>query len=245
MGGARHKFNVVDSKIGAFIGMANPRKYKCACGTEVDYPGPCKPCFDAVQKRELLHAFDKAARTIPARTYGEARFGMPGLQSRVKSATAVNTCSRMVREVEKPWTCVTLYGQSGCGKTTLALAMLWEVIAMARSGVLPERARGAMFVSAKSIAGDVSEERKEAIKAPFLVIDDLGQETDGALPGSVTYAELVGPMRDFLEARLSGDLDTVITTGFGAQELKDMYGVNIQRRMFDSKIRNYAIDMDR
>lgn len=245
MGGARHKFDLMGSKIGAFLNMADQRKYKCACGTEVNYPGPCKPCFEAVQKRDLHHAFDSAARTIPARKYAEARFGMPELQARVKSTSAVDTCCRMVREVEKPWTCVTLCGATGCGKTTLALAMLWEVIALARAGVLSERARGAMFVEAKVIAGDVSEQRREAIRAPFLVLDDLGQETDGALPGSVTYAETVGPMRDFLEARLYGDFDTVITTGFGAQELKDMYGENIQRRMFDRNLRNYVLDLAR
>lgn len=205
------------------------------CGTTVHGPGPtwCRRCLEAAEAKdrgrveagELAIALD----SIPQR-WRWARFGGPKsheLFDRVRAdERAIVECRRAA-----PWSDgAVLFGPAGAGKTSLAVAMMREVLGF--SAVSVERRKTARFVAARMVlasrAGELDgrgHEYTDAIRASFVVLDDLGAEAD--TPSSRAA------VCDLLAERHAWERPTVITTYLDQAAIALRYGDGIARRMFE------------
>lgn len=133
-----------------------------------------------------------------------------------------------------PW--VILAGLAGSGKTSLGVAMLRAAFERAVANVADsydvERAGRMRFVHAFRLgvariqhrAGDgEAEEVRDAMRAPLILLDDVGSERDtanNALP-------------DVIFERHAEGRATWMTTGLTVSQLKARYGDGIARRMLE------------
>jgi DNA replication protein DnaC len=203
-------------------------RYKC---TECDEPtrdgpkGLCDDCGAAANRaRQLAEWHD---RLPPRFTWGLAE---PKLAALV--GAEVMAQARMLFGAER----VVFSGNAGCGKTSLAVAMLRELYESAvrpdAKPALVRRAHGAMFVSAY----DLSKARARhplgqgeaplidaAMRASTLVIDDLGSERDG-FQSAVT---------EVLYERHAECRTTWVTTWLDEVKARERYGDGIARRLFE------------
>jgi DNA replication protein DnaC len=154
----------------------------------------------------------------------------------------------LVEKPSGPILSVTLVGDTGAGKTTLAAAVLRGVLTAARQAlghpawhlrrwpIAWIEAVKLAHVRSQSSFGDEPAEMREACTVPVLVLDDLGQE--GEIRGGREA------MIEVIHRRHSASLPTIITTGLakdgeictrqGCQvEIGRRYGVALQRRLFE------------
>lgn len=121
---------------------------------------------------------------------------------------------------------VFIRGASGSGKTSLAVAILRRWI--------EHGARG-HFVSSLYAARDVADAARSAraqaahmtaIKAPVLLLDDIGFEL--ACAGAGAVCELVGMRRD--------GFANIWTSAFSDEQLRQHYGDGIRRRLTEARV---------
>lgn len=199
-----------------------PAWERCACGT-LSARVPCWECVREAEAR-VEAARETGPRGIPAR-YRWAHLDAPELRTRVHVALGSERDPAAVgrRLAASQSVAVALIGPSGGGKTSLAVAAMREV-------------RGALFVPARELerarighrAGDGEAPLVEAcMRAPLLVIDDLGQDK----PHALSAVEAV------ILARHESERRTWITTGLdsasrsGYPELEARYGAGVARRL--------------
>jgi DNA replication protein DnaC len=157
--------------------------------------------------------------SVPAH-YQWARFSAGELAQRVARKDAVAEAQQAFRQPR-----VALCGEWASGKTSLAVAML-------RAHVLAARGKGALFVRCYRVAQARIQHAaghgeaplvEEAVRAPLVLLDDLGGERDTA----------VSPVADIIFERHAEDRPTWVTTGFTKQQLVGRYGAGVVRRLFE------------
>lgn len=194
-----------------------PKWLTCGCG-ELTSRVPCWRCSSVERNRQADREYqERAAATIPRR-YAWAALGAPALAERVKAASDLQALAERILGASN----VVLSGPSGSGKTSLGCACL--------------RARpGGEFVSAlrlgvariQSAAGQGEASLVErCIAAPLLLIDEIGGEGKTA----------TNAVRDVVFARHDLDLPTWVTTGFGREQLAEMYGDGFVRRITEGAV---------
>ena len=117
-----------------------------------------------------------------------------------------------------------LVGQSGCGKTSLACALLhaWDA-AHRRRGVFMPAWKLGMARAHHGLGQGEPPEVEQAMTTRLLVVDDLGSErnvTSNAVP-------------DVIFARALAGLPTWVTTWMTAAEVTQRYGDGIARRLHE------------
>ena len=187
--------------------------------------GPCDPCNVRIGREEQLAKW--LGRLPPRFTWG---LDEPRLAALVGAEIMAQT--RLLFGAER----VVFTGAAGCGKTSLAVAMLRELYESASKPdakpALIRRAEGAMFASAY----DLSKARARhplgqgeaplidaAMRATTLVIDDLGSERDG-------FASAV---TEVLYERHAECRTTWVTTWLDEAKARERYGDGISRRLFE------------
>jgi hypothetical protein len=162
-------------------------------------------------------AISALEKTIPA-TYRWSRFTAPELRQRVPAPA--------IAWAEDAWRHdrVCLAGAARAGKTSLGVAMLRRWVSHAR--------RPAAFVHAYRLAiarimhpaGHGEPELVElAMRAPLVLIDDLGSERDHALSA----------IADVIVERHAECRPTWVTTGMVREQLVKRYGHGVAARVFE------------
>ena len=214
--------------------------YRCACGNDADYtptllgtkrPAMCEDCRAAWELREQ---FAGALATIPEK-WQAIRLHSPELAAYVTGYGANKTRVQVCLDSTMP---AILRGPSGAGKTTLACAMMHELIdrAMkpAATSLERERARKTFFVSeldlfkasktGKTWEGD-SALVTRAMKSSVLILDDLGQKSE----------ERATVVTEIIEERYRKTLPTWVTTFLTSDEITRFYGGGTWRRLGEAK----------
>ena len=203
------------------------------CKNELPRAGTyCEPCGDeqaATWKRARLQlAFD----SVPER-YREATFSQHAFVARCVRDT--NAIGKAIKAASDRAERVTLLGQAGAGKTTLAAAIFhFELEHATHSGEGPghfDAVSRARWIAAKTLAtarrnaslGAEPELVRTAISCPLLVLDDLGT-------GKEDFAD---PTVDVLFARFDAGRRTIVTTGLDRPTIAQRYGGGFERRLFE------------
>lgn len=195
-----------------------PSWLTCACGVLTTRT----PCWTCSRRNDAANAARRekasAEASIPSR-FRWAQLGAPELQARVKTPHDVRVLASRLLGADR----ALLVGGSGAGKTSLACACLRE------------RLDGGRFVSAlrlgvaraqAGLGGGEAATVEQAIAAPLLVIDDVGQEAKIA----------TNAVRDVVFARHDEERPTWATTGLTVRMLAELYGDGFARRLSDGAV---------
>jgi DNA replication protein DnaC len=189
------------------------------CGTLTTRPGQCPACADA--KRLELEAKQATAASMPKRFAWTAGLDATALAACVDSAALEQARAMDVASLDR----ATLLGSAGAGKTSLAsaLAVTWA----------GATARTAVFVAAVDVGvarqqhglGE-GEPRivRQAMNAPLLVLDDLGQEAEVGIP----------VVAHILQHRYNRAIPTIATSGLTIEQLVSRYGAGVARRLLET-----------
>lgn len=206
------------------------------CRAHVPVPGvPCKECAPAYIRQTREGLLTPAKSSLP-RLFERARFDGPELAAWVKRHGAI---AEAIGAIDAPW--VVIEGSAGRGKTSLACAMASAVLDAALeadcSAEAWRRAQGMRFVPAYELSRAAAQHPlgegqapvvRLALESSLLILDDLGAEPrihNSCIP-DVIYARHTMP-----------ELQTVITTGFLEEVLRERYGAGIVRRVFECAVR--------
>ena len=131
---------------------------------------------------------------------------------------------------------VSLVGGAGSGKTSIAAAMLGDLVALAvaHNGPAARLSRSALWVSAPALAraraahplgeGEAPLVRR-CLAASLLIVDDVGFERQ----------DMSGAVGEVLYERHSQELHTWSTTGFTSAQLAERYGDGVKRRLSEAQ----------
>lgn len=207
-------------------------------------PGTCSRCTHDAQRAAMRAEYAKAAEErrreetraileiVPRHFRDAAADGIGGLaQARVANPAAVDAARGALGGPM-----VLIHGHAGSGKTTLAAAMLGELVQRAIGGdaAAARLVRGAVWVTAAELVraraahklGDGEAPAvQEAMAATLLIIDDLGQERGGDRDGALA---------DTLWARHENERACVFTTHLGGKEIAATYGSGFLRRLSET-----------
>jgi hypothetical protein len=195
----------------------------CRCGAAFDRAGLHDRCGVCRAEERLRRAVARVSATIPPRFKWAISGEIATLAERVKLEP-----ERIAKALAAPPAgSMMLVGDTGTGKTSLAVAMLLAAVRVA-----PERRDRDLFASSFMLAGarnrhplgkGEAPEIEAAMTTPLLLLDDLGSEGDAR---ASVIAEIIF-------ARHEADLPTWITTGFPAEQLMARYGSAIIRRAIE------------
>lgn len=194
-----------------------PEWLTCPCG-ERTARVPCWTCSSAERVRDVeRESRDRALATIPQR-YAWAALGTPLLAERVRASSDLKSLSERILGAAN----AILSGPSGAGKTSLGCACLrarpgGEYVSALRLGVA--RIQSAAGQGEASLV-------ERCMSARLLLIDEVGGEGKTA----------TNAVRDVVFARHDADLPTWITTGFGREQLAEMYGDGFVRRITEGAV---------
>lgn len=189
------------------------------CGADLCMNGNCIDCEDRARhaQRDRYLAMGDFANEIPPR-WQWVRFDAPELAARVRDTRAMDVTRNLAHDVSVAFT-----GGAGAGKTTLACciartrAMLGIRVAFATSHDLA-RAR-----AAAPLGTGEPELVRHAMKAPLLILDDLGQE-----PMNQQSA-----VSDVIYTRHNHLRPSVVTSCLDLDGIAKRYGDGIARRVFE------------
>jgi len=172
---------------------------------------------DGAHRRGRNEALAALERTIPP-VYRWSRFSAPELRERVPVA-AIALGQSSCRE---PRICV--MGICRAGKTSLAVAMLRQwVVSSGRCGAFLHAYKLGV-ARIQHPAGHGEPEMVElAIRAPLVLLDDLGSERDHAM----------NAVPDVIFERHAENRPTWITTGLTRDQLVKRYGPGVVARIFE------------
>ena len=186
-------------------------------GPPVEEPVATTTDLTTAPTPRLRRASASLERSLPP-VLGWCRLDAPELSERVYGP-AIDIGKIAFREDR-----LCLMGASRAGKTSLAVAML-------RAWVETHH-RSAMFVAAHRLgtariqhpAGHGEAPLVEAaMRAPLVLLDDLGSERDGA----------TNPIADVIFERHAQELPTWMTTGLTREPLVARYGAGVVARLFE------------
>lgn len=196
----------------------------CECGAEIRLSmrrcGACeaRKRYEGA-RRGKERAIAETERTIPAH-FAWARFDSPLLVERVQPRAAVD-----LAKSAKAARLVVLQGESGTGKTSLAVAMLRAIA---------DRGERGMFVDARALTrarqghgfgGGEAPLIERAMRARVLVLDEVGAERGVGMAESV--------VAEVIHERHAHARQTIYCTPFTSTELVERYGAGIVRRMLE------------
>lgn len=237
------------------VRFTTPRTHCWDCKIQFDEPMPppgrCAEC-EAKEQRHVDHL----ERTRITDLLASARQSIPD------SFTGLTLDRKELLErcpnpsaIKKAWAAVAgaksavIIGESGLGKSTLAVAMLNEVLRMGGFGSsvgMQERAAKARFIAARHVAFEKQEETgrpsprsltEAATFASVLVLDDLGQELAGCPPGTPLAAMRITGACNIFNARYdSGKGIHIVTTPFTEEQVSSVYGGGVCRRIFERAV---------
>lgn len=198
------------------------QRHFCACGAAYDGPDRrCEPCLKT-ERDEAAAA--PALASVPKRFRWALGATPETLLDRVKSSREL-----VARALANPPTGdMVLQGDTAMGKTSLAVAMFGAWLRQE-----PQARGGARFVDAFWLAGAKARhplgqgeapEVLAAMKAPMLLLDDLGSETD----------DRRNVIAEVIFHRHNEELPTWITTGFAPEQLMARYGSQVLRRLLEN-----------
>lgn len=205
--------------------------------------GLCDGCVATRLAAEQLEQLAAAQRTIPA-LFRDVRFGEVAIARVVRGDTteAMRACSAAYKQVQAvtEWQTLVLHGPRRGGKTTLAVAKLYQAIDAASDGDQRARklVRSARFVAAWDLGearfrhalGDGEAPLVEAaMGASLLILDDLGKE---ARRGRDVLSQV-------LQERWASGRKTIVTTELDGRGVAGLYttdacsGEYLQGRLFE------------
>lgn len=197
-------------------GIAKPTFYPCerGCGTETMTPGVCGNC--EAKDKAALRSRDVTEESIPAEMRW-ARFEAPELIERVKVRTAIDRGREAVG-----CTRVLINGKSAQGKTSLAVAMMRAWVQQYASAGLYLYAPDLQSARMRTRLGSEADTVLEAMRAPLLLLDDVGA---GDLRA--------GPMEEVVHKRHHAGKATWVTTWMTSQRMGERFGGGLARRIFE------------
>jgi hypothetical protein len=261
------------SRLGALDTVALPTNgdYPCVseyrCGNRVKLPGICGDCV-ARQEREDRHAALARARgSVPA-MWRWAKAGAPEMPLRMlgapqaPAALVTRTLARILETARRALAehhLLVLWGDSGVGKTSLATALLHEIIIAGEDPAAPlaalNRARLTRFLDAAAIHGledlrttvgdkaDVEDFYFFEKKSSTLLVDNLGIELDGCPPNTPLASMKIKASKQLVSTRIAEKRDTIITMWMERAEVTRVYGGGFSRLLFE--VGPWAIELPR
>lgn len=222
--------------------------YPCRgdCGAVVDRPGVCPACGVELDRQAQDGALAAALASIPP-AFRWARGDAPEMATRVRrlrTASPAAIAERVKALALEPM--VLIVGASGEGKTSLACAVLREIILAGRypaPGAAHDLARRARFRAARSLADRDPHEAQDpdspverapramAARASVLLLDDVGQEAGDGYKANDRSATI----KTILEDRHDAGARTIITTFAHRPMWSAMYGEGVARRYWDDE----------
>ena len=202
-----------------------------ACGEKLLKPSDdCVSCEqEAARRREAeLKAKERlrdALSSVPTRFHG-AQFDSPELATWVRDRRALEAARKAVGS---NW--IVLHGNSGVGKTVLAVCLLRARLESGANKILFVKARSLALARQQGGLGDGEPALvKQAMRSDFLVLDDLGQDATVA----------TSAIGDVIDERHENGKPTVITTGLTVpqgqtvSQIEARYNAGIARRLFEA-----------
>jgi len=195
-------------------------EHRCpACGAPSTLPRACLACEDT--QRRAREAKVATAASVPARFRWAYGLNAPELSVRVDVAALVQARATDLVRLDR----ATLLGPATAGKTSLAVAMAHSWVSA--------HAQPALFLAAVDLG--VARQQHglgegeppivgQAMTAPMLVFDDLGQEAQG---GSAVVAHVI-------QRRYDRVRPTIATTGLTVEQLVSRYGAGVARRLIET-----------
>ena len=194
---------------------------KCAdCGEDMWHRA--KRCDACRERAEASTASVRAwTQAVPAR-YAWCAFEAPELGGRVHDASAIAKAREAAASLER----VTLIGPAGTGKTVLACAIARAVAATGARCAFVEARTLASARAQHGLGHGEAPAVRDAIRAPVLVIDDVGSEA--ANPQSA--------IADVIHERHAWARPTIVTCALNVEGVKGRYGDGVARRLFEGVI---------
>ena len=199
-----------------FTTPANGRTSVC-CRCRAELPWPATVCEDCQRKIEHAAWLERVLLQVPTRfrflTFAKLR----ELGWASKMAIAASQSAQ-----EAPM--ITLAGQAGSGKTSLAAALFRARIEVVRRGRWMSALELSRARSNAKLGHGEPELVTDAISTPLLVLDEL------------PVADPSGSVRDVLHARYDAVLQTIVTTWMDQEIVSAAYGDGVARRLYSSGI---------
>jgi hypothetical protein len=197
----------------ALLGTAGP--CGAGCGAALPFRGVCDPCAERRQ----------GGSSVVPKAFRWAQFGSAELAARCP-VEAIRHGRAVAQALATGYQGFALFeGATGSGKTSLACAILSS---------LGERGTPGAFLRARFAADD--ERRAGAARAGLLVLDNLGEELDGAIAGSPLAAMRIKPVVDLLIERSDDERPTIITTWLADAERRAIYSAGVARLLIEGNV---------
>lgn len=224
---------------------APPGGWRCnlckAAGLE--YPGICELCGDRLEAQARTHRLKAWTASLPEMHRDVTPANALALRNHAGGPRVVGCPPQRLRALLEAWNRhgrVLLVGPAGCGKSTVAAALL-------RASVERDLETRARFVEASDLARGTAPDGgptalEYALGADVVVLDDLGAELEGAQPNTGLLAQRVGPASRVIADRFARGRPLVVTTGIGHETrtladlkavLVSFYGDRIARRLVE------------
>jgi len=129
---------------------------------------------------------------------------------------------------------LTLYGATGVGKTHLALAAAWNLLARNEAVLFYQSSDLIRGLQSGIKTGNLEKLIEQCKGTPNLVIDDLGREYTTDWTTSIFHEIIDHRYRNY-------QLRTLVTTNHSLEQLNDIVGVPVVSRLTDSAKGNLVI----
>lgn len=235
-----YRFDYIARKAGLIAELPTGpvrRRFICErCGVELmANVCRCETCAAAEQVEKRAALIVRARESIPQR-FRWARLTAPALAKRLKASPKVVETAWHALSGANP--IVTIVGQSGTGKTSLAVAMLAEIIeagaVLTCDPKVLDRARFAHFAGCQQLAiarkehklgAGAPDEVMRARRASVLVLDEVGREGKGELD-----------VAKIIHEREADCALTIVTTWLDEGGALAAYDSGLARRLFRKSI---------
>lgn len=255
--------------MGTAVSLPEMGDYPCVnrCKNRVPLPGICGSCVAAQERKDRHAALERARDSVPA-MWKWARVGAPEMPRRMLGAPhapaalvakMLEPLFQSARQSLQEHHLLVLWGNSGVGKTSLAAALLHEIIDAGVDLEAPRgavnRARLARFLDAGAIHGleelhrtvgdkpDVEDFEFFEKRSSTLLVDNLGIELDGCPPGTPLASMKIKASKDLVSTRIAEKRDTIITMWMERAEVTRVYGGGFSRLLFE--VGPWAIELPR
>jgi len=195
----------------------------------------CQACAEHNSRELRTNLLKNARRSLP--DWPEARFDHANFPKRVVLEVARPAVAWRPTTPDGSTNNLTLLGSTGVGKTTAAVAICHRILETAETKAIPAEkfrlARGLRWTAAWDLGaagrqwklGDgLPPQIAEAVRAPLLIIDDLGKESrprDTEDDAIWTVLDQRYRQRGFV---------TIVTSKLRMSELGERYGLDARRR---------------
>jgi DNA replication protein DnaC len=204
--------------------------WACHCGELIDWPGACDRCAAKWQRQREGEEAQAALSTIPDR-FVWAKFSAPEFAVRVNplQSRAARLGFHDLLQPDRAKDSMVICGESGAGKTTIAVALMHQLVSK-----LPDIGIRARFASAIELGKSRVEcqygSRPQIVemcnRASILFLDDLGAES----------ASNKDPIVEVIQARHDANKVTVYTTWQTRPQIAQRYGGGVERRIYERGI---------